>query len=72
MAEITTNPQFATTPPAQGIGARLLDGLLFIAKKSPTYRALDVYNAKSDEELAALGMTRADIVPKVLGVRMFY
>jgi hypothetical protein len=46
-------------------------GALFMlaAESSATYRRLEYYNALSDEELARRGMTRADVVQRVLGPR---
>lgn len=43
--------------------------LLRMAQLSPSYRRLEYYNAKSDAELAELGLTRADIPAAVLGAR---
>lgn len=48
---------------------RLWAALEFAAKLSPKYRAITYFNAKSDEELAEMGMTRADVVKKVYGAQ---
>lgn len=48
----------------------IFDVLERMAQLSPTYRALIRYNDMTDAELAALGMTRADVVHRVFGARL--
>lgn len=48
---------------------RIWDILERASRFSPKYRAIEYFNSKSDEELAEMGMTRADVVKKVFGPR---
>lgn len=47
----------------------ILPLLLRMAQLSPSYQRLEYYNAKTDAELAEMGLTREDIPAKVLGAR---
>lgn len=72
MTMITTNMLDA----APGSETSFLDrvvmpALLKAAKMSPSYRRLEYYNAKSDAELAEMGLTRADVPAHVLGARFY-
>ncbi|WP_071795493.1 DUF1127 domain-containing protein [Natronohydrobacter thiooxidans] len=55
----------------RSFGNGVLNLLVLIAEFTPRYRAIQYYNALSDEELAEMGMTRADVVQKVFGARMY-
>ncbi|MCC5957178.1 MAG: hypothetical protein JJU07_13850 [Natronohydrobacter sp.] len=76
MASLNTN---ITAPAAfaqaihhlRAVGNAVLNLLVSIAEFTPRYRAIQYYNALSDEDLAEMGMTRADVVQKVFGGRMY-
>ncbi len=55
----------------RGCANALLNLLVSIAEHSPRYQAIQYYNALSDKELAEIGMTRADVVQKVFGARIY-
>ncbi|MCC5991029.1 MAG: hypothetical protein JJT99_00755 [Rhodobacteraceae bacterium] len=70
MTSISTN----TIPAMDQDDSSFLDRVILpllqrMAQLSPSYRRLEYYNAKSDAELAELGLTRADIPAMVLGAR---
>ena len=66
MTSITTEPgQPAHTTTSDYI----FDVLERMARLSPSYRAILRYNAMTDEDLAAIGMTRFDVVHRVFGAR---
>lgn len=68
MTSTTTN-----ITPALGLqdgGGRFFKFLEMVANCSPSYRAVQHYNAMSDAELATRGMTRRDVVERVFGSRM--
>lgn len=52
-------------------GSWILGLLVQIAEFSSTYRAIEYYNALSDEQLAEMGMTRQDVVQKIFGSRNY-
>lgn len=55
----------------RAFGNGVLNLLILIAEFTPKYQAIQYYNSLSDEELAEMGMTRADVVQKVFGARMY-
>ena len=57
---------------ARSFGNSVLNVLVSIAEHTPRYQAIQYYNSLSDEELAEMGMTRADVVEKVFGARAFF
>ncbi len=72
MTSLTTNT-FAGSP---GRLRNAMDGvmafLVLLAEASPRYRLLQKYNALSDEQLAEMGISRADVVERVFGARVHY
>lgn len=69
MASLTT---YIAHPGPQHSTNRLFALLERMAQLSPGYREIMRYNAMSDEDLAAQGMTRADVPERVFGNRMGY
>ena len=70
MASITTNTTgFGTTTTKRGIGARIFDAMVRMAEAHPKYKEAQYLASLSDEQLAKLGMTRADIPARVYGSR---
>ncbi|MGY6548846.1 MAG: hypothetical protein ACXIU7_07570 [Roseinatronobacter sp.] len=59
------------TAQLRAIGNGLLNLLVAIAAASPRYQAIEYYNSLSDEDLAKMGMTRADVVQRVFGARSY-
>lgn len=55
----------------RSFGNGVLNLLVLIAECTPRYRAIQHYNALSDEDLAEMGMTRTDVVQKVFGARLY-
>ena len=49
-----------------GLGTRILNALVTIAEANPRLREMERLNAKSDEQLAAMGLKRQEIVRYVL------
>jgi hypothetical protein len=70
MASFTTNTTPVEKPELNKLSAWFFALLEEIARFSPTYRDIMRYNALSDAELAARGMTRADVAQRVFGARM--
>lgn len=70
MASFTTNIRDFSPTRLRPIGERIMAFLIRIAENSPNYRAVQYYNAKSDEELAEMGTTRADVAHRIFGARM--
>lgn len=70
MTSITTNSAaFSTAPAKRSLGARFMDALVRIAEAHPKYVQAQHLASLSDEQLAKLGMTRADIPSRVWGSR---
>ncbi len=67
MASLSTNILAHAPQSLNQIGDQILDLMVRIAEKSPKYREITRFNAMSDDELAQLGMTRADVARKVYG-----
>lgn len=77
MASLNTNitASSALSQIGQGLrsfGNSVLNVLISIAEHTPRYQAIQHYNSLSDEELAEMGMTRADVVQKVFGTRIYF
>ena len=56
----------------RAVGNAVMNLLVSIAQSTPRYRAIEYYNALSDDELAQMGMTRADVVQKIFGARLYF
>ncbi|TVP69842.1 MAG: hypothetical protein EA339_14020 [Rhodobacteraceae bacterium] len=67
MTSLSTNSLAPHTHNRLQLGEQILNLMVRIALKSPKYRLISRYCAMSDEELARLGMTRADVARKVYG-----
>ncbi|WGW04850.1 DUF1127 domain-containing protein [Tropicibacter oceani] len=55
-----------TTSPLAGLGSRILNALAAIAEANPRLREMERLNAKTDDQLAAMGLKRQDIARYVL------
>lgn len=70
-----TSTYSASSAPAAGPFARffsaLFSGLVRIAENNPRMRMVAQLSAMSDEELAARGLKREDIVRRAFGDRMY-
>lgn len=62
-APYTTTP---ATPVFSGFGRWLLNTLVLIAEANPRMREVERLNAKSDKQLAQLGLKREDIARYVM------
>lgn len=72
MASSTTNISISAFDRMRAVFDSIGALLIRIAESSPKYKLLEQYNALSDEELAERGMTRLDVVERVLGPRIHY
>ncbi|MCH8466238.1 MAG: hypothetical protein LAT78_06690 [Roseinatronobacter sp.] len=70
MASFSTNLGTITTPDLHKVSETFFAVLERIATYSSTYREILYYNELSDAELAARGMTRADVAQRIFGARM--
>lgn len=73
MAYVSTSSARGFAPGAflARIGERFLTLIVRIAEADPRYKRLEALSQLSDEDLAARGMTRTDLVRHVLGDRMY-
>ena len=51
--------------------SRVFDAVVKIAESDPRFKRLEALSALSDEQLAARGLRRSDIVRQVLGDRLY-
>ncbi len=71
MASTTTNMHTAPRGRDVNFTDAALRALARVARLSPHYRRIAAYSALSDTELAARGMTRADVAERVFGPRLY-
>lgn len=73
MAYISTSTARGFAPGAflARLGERFFTLIMRIAEADPRYKRLEALSQLSDEDLAARGMTRTDVVRHVLGDRMY-
>lgn len=71
MTTLSTNIFSQAPAGIRRVGLGLFNFLVLLAEISPKYRAIQFYNDLSDEQLAEMGMTRADVVEKVFGSRSY-
>ncbi len=53
------------------IGPSIFNALIAIAEASPRYKAVEKINALSDDQIEAMGTTRADLVRDALGAYLY-
>ncbi len=70
MASLTTDIGITAQGRLRGMLRSIGAFFIRVAESSPKYKLLEHYNALSDEELAERGMTRLDVVERVLGPRI--
>ncbi len=71
MASFTTNIFEGSPDRLRAAFDGFIGILVRMAEASPRYRLLQKYNALSDAQLAEMGMTRADVVERVFGARVY-
>jgi uncharacterized protein YjiS (DUF1127 family) len=69
MTSTTTNIRSISRVNLRQLTDSFFAALVHIAEFSPQYRAVMYFNTLSDEDLAKLGMTRADVVTRIFGAR---
>ena len=69
MTSLTTNMRNTARPTLRQISESFFNTLVRIAEFSPKYRAVMHFNAMSDEDLAKLDLTRAEVVDRIFGAR---
>ncbi|WP_136441790.1 DUF1127 domain-containing protein [Pacificoceanicola onchidii] len=67
-APYTTEP---ATNPFLSLGRRILDAMVAIGEANPRVREIERLTAKSDEDLAKMGLKREDIVRHVMRDALF-
>ncbi len=73
MAYISTSNARGFAPGAflARLGQGFFNLMVRIAEADPRYKRIEELNKLSDEEIAARGLSRADLVRQVLGDRMY-
>ncbi|KKL17605.1 hypothetical protein LCGC14_2483900 [marine sediment metagenome] len=71
MAYITTRPTQGFSNPLRGIGQRIANGFRAVIVANSRVAQVEALNAKSDEQLAQMGLRREDIVRHVFRDTMY-